>query len=114
MPATAPLRTHCPRCGVTVLQVRWDWQENTIIGEPILDPVALDQTQILASVLTGIPLWQIQPRLGSWVTSQRGRWWPTGPTPGHTVPEHACGRHWAGPPVRLAHDPATAFTECPY
>lgn len=103
MTATAPLYMKCRRCDASVLEVRWDWQMDTLIGSPRLDPVALDYQQITACIITGVPLWQLHQRLvGGWLTSRRTRWWPTGPMPGHVVPEHACGACWDAFPVDLS------------
>lgn len=108
MTATSPLYASCRRCGAHILEVRWDWQLDTVIGTPRLDPVALDYQQITACVVAGIPLWQLQrQRLGNWVTSRRSFWWPRTPVDGHTLPAHACGARWDAFPVDLSTAPVT-------
>lgn len=103
MTATSPLYTSCFRCGTSVLEVRWDWQLNTLYGAPRLDPVALDYQQVTACIITGLPLWQLHRRLsGQWLTSHRTRWWPRAPMPGHIVPEHACAARWDAFPLDLS------------
>ncbi len=115
MTAVAPLYTNCARCGARVLEVRWDWQADILLGDPRLDPVALDHQQITACILIGVRLWQLQQRLtGTWTTSSRGRWWPRGPVTGHTLPEHACGRRWDAFPVDLATTPTPVPELCPF
>lgn len=98
----SPLLTTCRRCAVPVLEVRDDFR-GILGGTPRLDPVNLDQQQILACIIVGTPLWQIQKRpLGNWVTSQRTRYWPRKPVDGYTAPEHKCGTIWDAFPVDLA------------
>lgn len=109
MSATTPLAATCTKCGRRVLEVRWDFDLDTLIGRPRLDPIELDAQQIVACVITGMPLWQVYEHAGRTVTSQRGPLWPREPMPGHIVPEHTCDRTWTGPAVILA-DPAPAAT----
>lgn len=115
MTAVTPLYTRCRHCNAQILEVRWDWQDNVLIGDPRLDAVALDYQQITACIITGIRLWQLQQRLtGTWTTSRRTRFWPRTPIDGHTLPEHACGRRWDAFPVDLA-TPDTLIPDlCPF
>lgn len=99
---TASLFARCPRCDRQVLEVRADWDLGVLVGTPRLDAVQLDQEQIIACIITGLRLWQIQEHAGTTVTSSRSRWWPREPVPGHTVPEHSCGRVWDAPAIDLA------------
>jgi hypothetical protein len=113
--AVAPLYAPCPRCQVQVLEVRWDWQLDTVIGTPRLDPVALRPDQVTACILTGLQTWQLQRRVtGVWTTSHRWRHWPTRPVDGETLPAHLCGRVWDAPPVRMAPDSASDLTDPPF
>lgn len=115
MTTTSPLYAACHRCGARVLEVRWDFQENTLLGAPRLDPVTLNAEQHIACIVTGVSVWQVQRRrTGEWVTSHRNRWWPTRPVDGHTVPEHACGRRWEGPPLDIATSPSLTPEHCPF
>ena len=114
MTATAPLFAVCRRCGVRVLEVRWDYQQDVLIGEPRLDPVALDYHQVTACVIAGIPLWQVHQHAGKTITSHRSRWWPRKPVPGHIAPEHDCGRVWDAFPINLAPDPNPVPDVCPF
>ncbi|MEQ6898988.1 hypothetical protein [Microbacterium sp. KR10-403] len=115
MTAITPLTARCPRCGRTVLEVRWDWQEDLLVGAPVLDLVALDQAQQFACVLTGVRLWQVYPYGRRWVTSQWNRWWPgRRDREGHTVPAHSCDRRWDAPAVSIAPDPTQTPTVCPF
>lgn len=114
MTATTPILASCPRCRRRVLEVRWDHHEDTLIGEPTLEPVALDRQQITACVIAGIPLWLIHQHAGRTVTSHRTRWWPRTLVPGHTAPVHACGRIWDAFPITLAPDPHTTPDQCPF
>lgn len=112
--SATPVLVSCRRCRARVLEVRADWHEGIVIGEPRLDPVTLDRQQILACVITGIPLWQVHQHAGRPVTSLRTRWWPTKPLPGHTAPEHACRRTWEAFPLSLAPDPTLIPDTCPF
>jgi hypothetical protein len=114
MTATAPLYTACALCGGRVLEVRWDWHEGLLIGEPRLEPVSLDYQQVTACIIAGIRLWQLHEHAGKPVTSKRGPWWPRSPLPGHILPEHACGRVWDAFPVDLAPDPLNIPDTCPF
>lgn len=114
MTATAPLYTRCARCGVRVLEVRWDWAEGALFGEPRVDPVSLDREQLTACIVIGIQLWQVHPHAGRTVTSKRTRWWPRQPMPGYIAPVHACGRVWDAFPIDLAPDEITYPTEAPF
>lgn len=114
MTPTAPLATRCRWCGRRVLEVRRDEHLGVLIGEPRIDPVALDRDQVLACVLVGIRLWQVQKRGGTTTTSSRSRWWPRTPIPGHTAPEHACPRVWAAPALDLAPDEVTYPEQPPF
>lgn len=114
MTATTPLLARCIRCGARVLEVRWDWQEGCLFGEPRLDPVSLDYQQVTACIVTGIPLWQVHEHARKPVTSRRRRWWPTHPIAGHIAPVHACGRVWDAFPLELAPDEPTYPTEAPF
>lgn len=112
MTATAPLLAPCGWCGAQVLQVRWDYQLDTVIGDPRLDPVALDQQQVTACIIAGIPLWQLQQRsTGRWITSARSRWWPRRPVDGSTVPEHDCSRRWDAVPAPFTPDPGITYPD---
>lgn len=114
MTTKTPILASCRRCGARVLEVRWDWRDDTLIGEPLLDPVSLDRHQVLACVLTDVALWQVQEHAGHPVTSRRTRWWPRRPIAGHTAPEHACGRVWDAFPISLAPNPTHIPDVCPY
>jgi len=116
MTATSPLIVTCPRCRRRVLAARWDHHENTLIGQPVIDPIALTTQQILACIITGTRLWQIYPHNGHTVTSHRTRWWPTHQNHpgGHTAPEHDCDTHWAAPTLNLAPDPVLTPADCPF
>ncbi|MFI8593760.1 hypothetical protein ACIGCK_04930 [Microbacterium sp. NPDC078428] len=105
--ARAPLAAVCARCGARVLEVRWDHYWDTLIGTPLLDPVALDQQQIVACVITRVRLWQLQLDARGWRTSHRGPYWPPHPVPGHVLPEHRCGHAWDAFPVDLSGDTPT-------
>lgn len=114
MTATTPVLVSCRRCGSRVLEVRWDWHGDTLIGEPHLDPVTLDPQQITACVIAGIPIWQVHQRANKTMTSRRSRWWPRSPVPGHIAPEHGCGRVWDAFPLDLAPDPSVVPEHCPF
>lgn len=114
MTATTPLVASCSRCGRHVLEVRWDYHDDVLIGMPRLELVSLDWQQITACVIAGIPLWQIHERAGKTVTSRRTRWWPRKPVPGHIAPEHGCGRVWDAFPLDLAPDPHDIPETCPF
>ncbi|HEY9310266.1 MAG TPA: hypothetical protein VIP82_20880 [Microbacterium sp.] len=114
MTATTPLYATCSSCRGRVVEVRWDWQQDLLIGEPRLEPVALDYQQVTACVIAGIPLWQLHEHAGRPVTSRRTRWWPKRKVPGHILPEHACGRVWDAFPIDLAPDPALIPETCPF
>lgn len=102
MSATTPRYVTCPRCRARVLEVRWDYQMDILIGTPLLDPVALGQLQIVACVITGVKLWQVHEHAGRPVTSRRSRWWPTKPVAGEISPEHRCKHTWDAPALDLA------------
>jgi hypothetical protein len=110
----APLYATCARCSARVLEVRWDHRDNVLIGAPTLDPVGLDDQQILACVISDVPLWQVYLHAGVHVTSRRTRWWPVGPTSGHVAPAHRCGRVWDAFPLELAPDPYDLPDLCPF
>lgn len=114
MSATTPRYVTCPRCRARVLEARWDYQGDFLIGTPLLDAVALQPSQIVACVVTGIRLWQVHQHAGHTVTSRRTRWWPTRPVDGDVVAEHACGRVWDAPPLDLAPDPDVIPDVCPF
>jgi len=114
MTAITPLMTVCGRCGRHVLEVRVDFDLGLLVGSPRIDPVELDNTQVVASVITGVPLWQVYEHGGRTVTSQRGRLWPREPMPGVIAPEHDCARTWTGPPLVLAQPMPAALTEPPF
>lgn len=114
MTATTPLAATCTGCGARVLEVRWDWAEDILIGTPRLDPVTLDPQQVLACVIAGIPVWQVHEHAGRTVTSHRTAYWPRKPMPGHIAPEHACGRRWDAFPIDLAPDPTDIPDTCPF
>ncbi|WP_091232557.1 hypothetical protein [Microbacterium sp. 3J1] len=104
MKTKAPLFINCPRCNRRVLEVREDFELGVLVGTPRLDAVQLKPDHIVACIITGIRLWQIQERAGHTITSGRSRWWPREPVPGFTVPEHSCGRVWDAPAIDLAPD----------
>lgn len=104
MSAKAPLAARCGRCSRRVLEVRADHHLGVLIGTPRLDPVGLTRDQVLACVLTGIRVWQIQEHAGKTATSLRTRYWPMRPVDGHTAPEHTCTRTWDAPALDLAPD----------
>jgi hypothetical protein len=114
MTATTPLIATCNGCKGRVLEVRWDWHEDLLIGEPRLDLVALDHQQVTACVIAGIPLWQLHEHAGRHITSHRTRWWPLRKVPGYIVPEHACGRVWDAFPIDLAPDADVIPELCPF
>jgi hypothetical protein len=114
MTATAPLVAPCRRCGRRVLEVRADFQLGVLVGEPRIDPVRLDRDQVIACVLTGVRLWQIQEYAGSTTTSSRSRYWPQRPVDGHTAPEHTCGRVWSAPSLNLAPDEVVIPEQPPF
>lgn len=114
MSATAPLYTVCPTCRRRVLEVRHDWHEGILIGEPRIDPVTLDHQQVTACVIAGITLWQIHEHAGHHVTSKRSRWWPRRPIPGHIAPVHQCGRVWDAFPLNLAPADHPLPERCPF
>ncbi len=114
MTATTPLYAACRRCGGRVLEVRWDFQQDILIGAPRLEPVSLDYQQVTACVIAGIPLWQIHEHARKTVTSRRSRWWPRTPVPGHIAPEHGCGRVWDAFPLDLAPDLTPIPETCPF
>lgn len=114
MTATTPRYATCNRCGARVLEVRWDYQIDSLFGAPLLDPVVLDEQQIVACVIADIPLWQIHKHAGQHVTSRRTRWWPTSPMAGATSPLHACGRSWPAPALDIAPEPTTTPDTCPF
>jgi hypothetical protein len=114
MTATTPLAATCTRCGAYVLEVRWDFHQDVLIGAPLLDPVSLDRQQVLACVITGVPLWQVDTRGDRTITSHRTRFWPRHPVPGHIAPEHRCGHQWDAFPLELAPDPTTIPELCPF
>ena len=114
MTATAPLYIRCARCGRMVLEVRADWHDDVLIGEPRLDPVSLDRQQLTACILTGIRVWQLHQVAGSPVTSRRSRYWPRTPIAGHILPEHACARVWDAFPVDLARIDTPTPEQCPF
>lgn len=114
MTARPPLFTACPRCGVRVLEVRGDWADDVVFGEPLLDPVGLDYQQVTACIIAGLTLWQLHPYAGHTVTSRRTRWWPRAPMPGLTVPQHVCGRVWDAFPVDLSPDTDLTPELCPF
>lgn len=114
MTVTAPLYATCNACRGRVVEVRWDWYEDLLLGEPRLEPVSLDYQQITACVIAGIPLWQLHEHAGRPVTSHRTRWWPKRKIAGHVLPEHACGRVWDAFPIDLAPDPAEIPETCPF
>ncbi|MBP2420030.1 hypothetical protein [Microbacterium imperiale] len=112
--ATAPLFAPCGWCGADVLQVRWDYRADLLIGDPRLDPVALDPQQVTACIIAGIPLWQLEQRLtGHWITSARSFYWPRRPVPGHIAPEHHCSRVWDAERLQLAPDAGTTYPDTP-
>lgn len=98
----APVYVTCPTCRRRVLEVQWDYRDNFLLQHTLLDPVALDQQQILACVITDVRLWQLQRGGEGYRTSRRSRWWPRRPVPGHTLPEHQCQRTWDAFPIDLA------------
>lgn len=114
MTATTPLYATCPGCRGRVLEVRWDWHEDLLIGEPRLEPVSLDYQQVTACIITRIPLWQLHEHAGKPVTSKRSAWWPRRPVPGHILPTHACGRVWDAFPIDLSPDPDLIPETCPF
>lgn len=114
MSTLTPRYVTCPRCQACVLEARWDYQNDTLFGTPLLDPVALNSQQLVACVITDVPLWQVHKHAGRHVTSRRTHRWPTRPVPGATVPAHACGRTWPGQPLQLAPDPTTIPDTCPF
>lgn len=114
MTATTPLLVACRACGARVLEVRWDYQQDTLIGEPRLDPIGLDHQQIVACIITGIRLWQIHEHARRHVTSRRTAWWPRKPVPGFTAPEHACGASWDALPISLAPEFTPIPDTCPF
>lgn len=114
MTATTPLVAACPACRARVLEVRWDWQQDLLIGEPRLDLVTLDHQQVLACVIAGVPLWQLHEHAGRTVTSRRSQWWPRQKVPGHIVPEHACGRVWDAFPIDLSPEVDPIPEICPF
>ena len=114
MTATTPRYVTCPACRGRVLEARWDWHGDVLIGEPLLEPVSLDYQQVTACILTGIRLWQLHEHAGHAVTSRRGRYWPKTKIPGHILPEHACSRVWDAFPIDLAPDPAAIPETCPF
>lgn len=114
MSAVTPLMTACRRCGRHVLEVRIDFDLGVPVGTPRIDPVTLTPEQVVACVITDVPLWQVYEHGGRTVTSQRGRLWPREPMPGDTVPEHACTRTWTGPPLVLAQPKTPTLTEPPF
>jgi hypothetical protein len=114
MTGTAPLAARCPRCGRRVLEVRRDYNLGVLVGDPRIDPVRLDRDQVLACVLVGIRLWQVQEHAGTTTTSSRDRWWPQSPVPGQIAPEHACERVWTAPALDLAPDEVTYPEQPPF
>ncbi len=114
MSAVTPLTTACGRCGRRVLEVRLDFDLGLLVGKPRIDPVVLARPQVVACVITDVPLWQVYEHGGRTVTSQRGRLWPREPMPGDIVPEHACDRTWTAPPLVLAQPTPPALTEPPF
>lgn len=114
MTATTPLYTACTACKARVLEVRWDFHQNMLLGAPRLDAVALDREQIIACIVIGIPLWQLHQHSNKTVTSHRTPWWPRHPVDGHIVPEHACGRTWDAFPIDLAPDVTPIPDTCPF
>jgi hypothetical protein len=104
MSQITPRYVTCPRCRSRVLEARWDFQMNTLIGTPLLQPVSLTPDQIVACIITSIPLWQVHEHAGKPITSRRTPWWPRGPIAGDIAPEHACGRTWDAPALDLAPD----------
>ena len=114
MTATTPLQATCNRCGRRVLDVRWDWHQDILIGEPRLELVTLDHQQVTACVIAGIPIWQIHEHAGRTITSHRTRHWPRKRIPGHIAPEHNCARVWDAFPIDLAPDPNHIPDTCPF
>lgn len=110
----APLATRCGRCGRQVLEAREDWHEGVLIGDPRIDPVALDSTQLLACVIAGVRVWQLHQVAGHWVSSVRSRYWPRRPIDGHVSPAHDCGRIWTAPRLNLAPDASHVPDICPF
>ncbi|WP_431800356.1 hypothetical protein [Microbacterium kunmingense] len=104
----------CPRCRRRVLEVTWDYQADFLFGMPRLDPVTLDQQQIVACVITGVPLWQLHRNARGLLTSHRTRWWPRRPIPGHIVPEHHCTRQWDAFPIDLTTTDTVTPAEAPF
>jgi hypothetical protein len=100
----APRYVTCPRCRARVLEVRWDFQMDVLIGMPLLDPVALQPLQIVACVITRVQLWQIHEHAGKTITSQRTPWWPRKPVDGEISPRHRCGHTWDAPALDLVPD----------
>lgn len=114
MSTRTPVYATCPDCRRRVLEVRHDHHQGILIGEPRLDPVSLDEQQIVACVITGARIWQLHDQAGEPVTSRRTRWWPLNPIPGHVVPEHVCSRVWDAPRLNLAPDPSATPDTCPF
>lgn len=114
MTATAPVYITCRNCHRQVLEVRWDFHQGILLGEPRIDPVSLDYQQITACIITGIHLWQLHEHARRPVTSHRTRWWPRKPVPGHVLPEHDCARTWDAFPVDLAPEDPTIPAQPPF
>lgn len=104
MTTKSPRYVTCTRCRARVLEVREDYQLGVLIGTPLLDPVALQQLQVVACVITGVQLWQIHEHAGKHVTSSRSRWWPCRPVDGYIAPVHRCGHTWDAPALDLKPD----------
>jgi len=113
--ATTPLVGTCPRCKARVLEVRWDYELDLVVGKPRLDLTVLSLEQITACIITGRDLWQLHEHAGRKVTSHRSRWWPRAPIDGTVHAEHRCGTVWPGTDVILAEpQPPAPVTEPPF
>ena len=115
-----PLVESCPKCGRRVLAVREDDYHEFVIGRPLIDPVALNQQQVIACVLAGIDLWQVTRRVLGWVTAHRDVSWPYPPKPGqppypgHIAPVHRCTATWDAPPIDTQPDRAPVPDKPPF
>lgn len=98
-PTRTPIESVCGWCGRDVIETSWDDDAGVLVGPVRLDPHRLDESQLIACVITGRPVWHIYPSPLGPLTSRHTRWANVEDrTP---LAAHQCGRGF--PPISHIH-----------